>query len=80
MFQKGYPNHAWTQWDLIIVDEFHKASLHAVFILAFQRDVDQMVITWNLHRVRKITENGRFILFHVFLHKSSKFMRENLGK
>jgi hypothetical protein len=32
---------------LIIVDEFHKAFFHDVFIPTFQRDVDQMVATWN---------------------------------
>jgi len=46
---------------LIIVEEFHKAFLHDVFIPAFQKDVDQMVITWNVHMVHKITNNGRFI-------------------
>ncbi len=50
---------------LIIVDEFHKASSMLYFILAFQRDVDQMVVTWNVHKVYKITKNGRFIPSHV---------------
>jgi hypothetical protein len=50
---------------LIIADEFHKAFLHDVFILTFQRDVDQMVTTWNVHRVNKITENGSFIPSYV---------------
>jgi hypothetical protein len=50
---------------LIIANEFHKAYLHLVFILAFQRDVDQMVITWNVQVVYKIIKNGRFIPSHV---------------
>jgi hypothetical protein len=50
---------------LIIVDEFHKASLHVVFVPTFQKDVDHMVITWNVHTIHKITKNGRFIPFHV---------------
>jgi hypothetical protein len=50
---------------LIIVDEFHKAFLHDVFIPTFQRDVDQMVTTWNVHKVHKITKNGRFIPSYV---------------
>ncbi len=50
---------------LIIVDEFHKVFFHDVFILAFQRDVDQMVTTWNVHMVNKITKNGRFIPSYV---------------
>jgi hypothetical protein len=50
---------------LIIANEFHKASLHVVFIPAFQRDVDQIVVTWNVHNVHKIIENRRFIPSHV---------------
>jgi hypothetical protein len=52
---------------LIIIDEFHKGSLHVVFILAFQRYVDHVVIIWNVHMVYKIIENGRFILFCVLV-------------
>ncbi len=33
---------------LIIVNEFHKAFIYVVFILEFERDVDQMVATWNV--------------------------------
>jgi len=79
-FERGTSIMFGPNGNLIIFDEFYKASLHVVFILPFQRDVDQMVITWNVHRVRKIIENGRFILFHMFLHKSSNLMRENLSK
>jgi hypothetical protein len=50
---------------LIIANEFHKASFHVVFIPTFQRDVNQMVITWNVHMVGKIIKNGRFIPSHV---------------
>jgi hypothetical protein len=50
---------------LIIADEFHKVFFHYVFIPTFQRDLDQMVITWNVHRVHKIIENGRFIPSYV---------------
>jgi hypothetical protein len=50
---------------LIIDDEFHKAFLHDVFIPTFQRDVDQMVTIWNVHRVQTIIENGRFIPFYL---------------
>jgi hypothetical protein len=50
---------------LIITNEFHMDFLHDVFISTFQRDVDQMVTTWNVHRVHKITENGRFIPSYV---------------
>ncbi len=53
---------------LIIIDEFHNASLHVVFVPTFQKDVNHMVITWNVHMVHKITKNGRFIPFHVPTH------------
>jgi hypothetical protein len=39
---------------LIIADVSHKAFLHAIFIPTFQRDVEQMVIAWNVHKVCKI--------------------------
>ncbi len=61
---------------LIIVDEFHKAFLHAIFILVFQRDVDQMVIIWNVHKVPKIIENGRFIPSHVLAQVFQPHERE----
>jgi hypothetical protein len=50
---------------LIIANEFRKASFHVVFILAFQKDVDQIVATWNVHNVHKIIKNRRFIPSHV---------------
>jgi hypothetical protein len=50
---------------LIIADEFHKASFHVVFVPTFQKDVDHMVIIWNVHMVHKIIKNERFIPFHV---------------
>jgi len=62
--------------NLIIVDEFHKAFFHAIFIPAFQRDVDQMVVTWNVHSVCKITKNGRFIPFHVLTQVFQPYERE----
>jgi len=64
-FYKHLPTLMSDNRTLIIVDEFHKASLHAIFIAIFQRDVNQMVITWNVDRVCKITKNGRFIPSHV---------------
>jgi hypothetical protein len=50
---------------LIITNEFHKASVHVVFVPTFQRDMDHMVITWNVHRACKITKSGSFIPYHV---------------
>ncbi len=64
---------------LIIANEFHKAFFHAIFIPTFQRDEDQIVVTWNVARVCKITISES--LFHfMFLHKFSNLMRENLSK
>lgn len=50
---------------LLIKNPWHKASMHAVFIPAIQVDLDNMIAMWNVHRVRKITENGRFLPSHV---------------
>jgi hypothetical protein len=61
---------------LIIVDEFHKPFLHAIIIPTFQRDVKQMVVTWNVHRVHKITKNGSFIPFHVLAQVFQPHERE----
>jgi hypothetical protein len=61
---------------LIIVDEFHKPSLHVVLIPTFQRDVNQMIVTWNVHKVRKITKDGRFIPSHVLTQVFQPHERE----
>jgi hypothetical protein len=62
---------------LIIVNEFHKASFHDVFIPTFQRDVDQMVATWNVHKVCKVViENGRFIPSYIFAQVFQPHERE----
>lgn len=50
---------------LLIKNPWHVASVHAIFIPAIQKDLDNMIAMWNVHRVRKIAENGRFLPSHV---------------
>jgi hypothetical protein len=44
---------------------WHMSSLHMVFFPLIQDDVDHHIITWNNHRVQKISENGHAIPSHI---------------
>jgi len=61
---------------LIIANEFHKAFIYVAFILEYQRNVDQMVVTWSVFKVYKIIKNGRFIPFHVPAQVSQPHKKE----
>ena len=50
---------------LNLVNPVQKASMVAVFLPAIQQDLANFVATWNVHRVRKINQNGRHLAGHV---------------
>ena len=48
-----------------LVNLVHKASMVVVFLPAIQQDMANFVVTWNIHMVRMINQNGRDLTCHV---------------
>ena len=42
-----------------LLNPVQRASMVVVFLLAIQQDLANFVAAWNVHRVRKINQNGR---------------------
>jgi len=50
---------------LNLVNPIQRASMVAVFLPAIQQELANFVATWNVHRVRKISQNGRDLAGHI---------------